>query len=342
MAEKKKLGRGLNALLGDTAEDYAKLDKVRTGKSVPVEHLRPGKYQPRHRMDAGAIDTLAQSIKERGILQPLLVRRVDGDPNSYEIIAGERRWRAAQLAKLHEVPVIIKDFDDKTTLEVAVIENIQRENLSPIEEADAYQRMINEFGRTQEEVAQLVGKSRPHVANTLRLLALSPKIREMVDGGELSAGHARTLVGAKDAEALADEMVAKALSVREAEKLVKRGLAPHGKSGGKSGAVAHGKPKDVDTLALERSLTNTLGLRVSIENEKAGGKLIVDYDTLDQLDFVIAKLMGTGTQEKAPETPKPAAAPAPKPETAEKPAAAAAPAEKPKLSVSLKPKAIRS
>ncbi|MDA0998592.1 MAG: ParB/RepB/Spo0J family partition protein [Proteobacteria bacterium] len=343
MAEKKTLGRGLNALLGDATEDYAKLDKLRTGKTVPIEQLHPGKYQPRHRIDATAIDALAQSIREKGILQPLLVRRDAGNANSYEIIAGERRWRAAQLAKLHELPVIIRDFDDQTTLEVAVIENIQREDLSPIEEADAFQRMIDEFGRTQEEVAQLVGKSRPHIANTLRLLALNPRIKAMVDTGELSAGHARTLIGAKHADQLADIIVAKGMSVREAERLVKRDHTPKTKT---PTTARTPSTKDVDTLALERSLANVLGLNVAIENEAGGGRLIISYETLDQLDFVIDKLTVTGaapTTRKAdasdvPTTPPASAAKA----VADRPSSTTAtPQEKPKLSVSLKPKTIQ-
>ena len=193
--KKKKLGRGLSALLGESNEDYAKLDRVRTGKPVAVELLHPGKYQPRHHMDQGAIDALAQSIREKGVLQPLLVRRHPDDSSAFEIIAGERRWRAAQLAQLTEVPVIIKDFDDQTTLEVGLVENVQRENLSAVEEADAYQQLIEEFGHTQDDISRLVGKSRSHVANTLRLLALDPRVKKLVEEGLLSAGHARTLIG---------------------------------------------------------------------------------------------------------------------------------------------------
>ena len=207
--KKKKLGRGLSALLGESNDDFAKLDRVRTGKPVAVELLHPGKYQPRHHMDQVAIDALAQSIREKGVLQPLLVRRHPDDPSAFEIIAGERRWRAAQLAQLFEVPVIIKDFDDQTTLEVALVENVQRENLSAVEEANAYQQLMEEFGHTQDDVSRLVGKSRSHVANTLRLLALDPKVKKFVEEGLLSAGHARTLIGVDGAYEKAKKIIEK-------------------------------------------------------------------------------------------------------------------------------------
>ena len=283
--KKKKLGRGLSALLGESNDDYAKLDRVRTGKPVAVELLHPGKYQPRHHMDQVAIDALAQSIREKGVLQPLLVRRHPDDPSAFEIIAGERRWRAAQLAQLSEVPVIIKDFDDQTTLEVALVENVQRENLSAVEEADAYQQLMEEFGHTQDDVSRLVGKSRSHVANTLRLLALDPKVKKFVEEGLLSAGHARTLIGVDGAYEKAKKIIEKNLSVREAEKLARQsGVKSQSKS------VLNAKPKDVDTIALERDLTNLLGLKVTVDGSGQKGVLRIAYDDLDQLDLVIEKL----------------------------------------------------
>lgn len=321
MAEKKKLGRGLSALLGEQNEDYAKLDRVRMAKPVAVELLHPGKYQPRHHVDEAAIDALAQSIKEKGILQPLLVRRHPDDPAAFEIIAGERRWRAAQKAQLHEVPVIIKDFDDQTTLEVALIENVQREDLSAIEEADAFQRLMDEFSHTQDDVARMVGKSRSHVANTLRLLALDANVKKLVEQGLLSAGHARTLIGVEGAYEKAKQIIDKALSVREAENLARQSSGKATKSAPKA------KPKDIDTIALERDLSNTLGLKVVIDGTGAKGALKIAYENLDQLDAVIAMLRG--------ET----AAPHGQVDDAE---AADSPAEisedAPKLSVSLKPK----
>ena len=283
--KKKKLGRGLSALLGESNDDYVKLERVRTGKPVAVELLHPGKYQPRHHMDQVAIDALAQSIREKGVLQPLLVRRHPDNLSAFEIIAGERRWRAAQLAQLPEVPVIIKDFDDQTTLEVALVENVQRENLSAVEEADAYQQLMEEFSHTQDDVSRLVGKSRSHVANTLRLLALDPKVKKFVEEGLLSAGHARTLIGVDGAYEKAKKIIEKNLSVREAEKLARQ---LSGKSQSKSDSNA--KPKDVDTIALERDLTNLLGLKVTVDGSGQKGVLRIAYDDLDQLDLVIEKL----------------------------------------------------
>lgn len=320
MAEKKKLGRGLSALLGDSDADYAKLDKVKTAKPVAIELLHPGKYQPRHYMDQDAINSLATSIREKGILQPLLVRRHPEDPAAFEIIAGERRWRAAQLAKLHEVPVIIKDFDDRTTMEVAVIENVQRENLSPIEEADAFQRLMDEFDHTQDDVAQLVGRSRSHVANTLRLLSLEPEVKNLVEQGALSAGHARTLIGADDALAKANMIIDKDMSVREAERLAK-------KSNASTPNVKKSKPKDVDTIALERDVSNALGLKVVIDGHGSRGTLKIIYENLDQLDELLVKLR-SNTEIIAEES----VLPTHEDDTSEKSAPT------PALSVSLKPK----
>ena len=322
MAEKKKLGRGLSALLGEQNEDYAKLDRVRMSKPVAVELLHPGKYQPRHHVDEAAIDALAQSIKEKGVLQPLLVRRHPTDPSAFEIIAGERRWRAAQKAQLHEVPVIIKDFDDQTTLEVALIENVQREDLSAIEEADAFQRLMDEFSHTQDDVARMVGKSRSHIANTLRLLALDAKVKQLVEQGLLSAGHARTLIGVEGAYEKAKQIIDKALSVREAEKLARQSSSKTTKS------KSHAKPKDIDTIALERDLSNALGLKVVIEGTGAKGSLKIAYDNLDQLDAVIAMLRGEGTVDHAPDSDAVA-----EDDVTEIPRDTG-----PKLSVSLKPK----
>lgn len=329
MAEKKKLGRGLSALLGESNEDYAKLDKVRTAKPVALDLLHPGKYQPRHHVDQNAIDALAQSIREKGVLQPLLVRRHPDDPQAFEIIAGERRWRAAQLAQLADVPVIIKDFDDQTTLEVALVENVQRENLSAVEEADAYQRLMDEFGHTQEDVSRLVGRSRSHVANTLRLLALDAKVKKLVEEGLLSAGHARTLIGVDGAYEKAKKIIDKNMSVREAERLAKQSGKP---GGGKN--VSKPKQKDVDTIALERDLSNLLGLKVSLDGNGPKGELKIAYDNLDQLDFVIDRLKAQ-PQAAAPEIVEDA-------DTANDDAADAQAEPAPKLSVSLKPKTAKS
>jgi len=322
MAEKKKLGRGLSALLGEQNEDYAKLDRVRMAKPVAVELLHPGKYQPRHHVDEAAIDALAQSIKEKGVLQPLLVRRHPNDPSAFEIIAGERRWRAAQKAQLHEVPVIIKDFDDQTTLEVALIENVQREDLSAIEEADAFQRLMDEFSHTQDDVARMVGKSRSHIANTLRLLALDAKVKKLVEQGLLSAGHARTLIGVEGAYEKAKQIIDKALSVREAEKLARQS------SGKTIKSTSTAKPKDIDTIALERDLSNALGLKVTIDGTGAKGSLRIAYENLDQLDSMIAMLRGEGVTGNALDMN----------EVTEDDVADGPRNDSPKLTVSLKPK----
>lgn len=330
MADKKKLGRGLSALLGESADDYAKLDRARGHKPVPVELLHPGRYQPRHFVDQEAIEALAVSIREKGVLQPLLVRRHPDDPAAYEIIAGERRWRAAQLAQLHEVPVIIKEFDDQTTMEVAVVENVQREDLSAIEEAEAYQRLVEEFDYTQEDLSALVGKSRSHIANTLRLLALDDKVRKLIEEGLLSAGHARTLIGVEGAYDKARLIIEKGLSVREAEQLARQSSA-------KAAGGAPKPGKDVDTIALERDLSNLLGVKVSIDGSGQKGSLKLAFSSLDQLDLLIRKLRmdigGTDDEDTGPAH----VAPAPRPQAAPEPEPAK---ETPKLSVSLKPKVV--
>lgn len=286
MAEKRKsLGRGLSALLGDAGEDYANLDKVRTTKSVPIEQIHAGKYQPRHVFDDSKIEELAKSIQTNGIIQPLVVRRDPGGQNEYEIIAGERRWRAAQIARLHEVPVIIKDISDQTALEIALVENIQREDLNDIDEAMAYRRLIDEFGHTQDDLARAVGKSRSHIANTLRLLTLPKPVRAMVADGRLSAGHARTLVGNEKAEKLASDIVAKNLTVRDAERLVKKDT---------TSATAAKQPQrraaDPDTQALEKDIERLLGLPVSLATHGDGGALTIRYKTLEQLDTLLDRL----------------------------------------------------
>ncbi len=226
-----KLGRGLSALLGDEEEDQAQLDRLRQTRSLPVERLTPGPFQPRRRFDAEDLAELAESIREQGVLQPVLVRRApDGD--SYEIIAGERRWRAAQLAQLHEIPVLVREFDDRTAMEIALVENVQRRDLTALEEADGYHRLIEEYGHSQEEVARAVGKSRSHVANTLRLLNLPGEVRTLLEDGQLTAGHARTLIGHDDAVALAREVVTRKLNVRDTERLVQRSrMEPSGGAG---------------------------------------------------------------------------------------------------------------
>jgi len=279
--KRKQLGRGLSALFGDEGADYAELDRVRMSKPVPIEFLQPGRFQPRRRFDEAEIEGLVESIRANGILQPILVRRVPESPDRFEIVAGERRWRAAQKAALHEVPVIVKDLADGDALEIALVENLQRQDLAPLEEAEAYRRLIDEFAHTQEDVARVLGKSRSHIANTVRLLELSDPVKKLVDEGKLSAGHARALLGARNAEKLARQIVSRGLNVRQAEN-----LARGEKGEGKRKAPA----KDADTRALEAEVSNLLGLKVTINHRGAGGVVMIGYHTLEQLDELLRRL----------------------------------------------------
>lgn len=287
------LGRGLSALLGEAPQPQ-QAEEGTGGKAVqtmPVSRIDPNPDQPRRHFDDDALAELAESIRTRGILQPLVVRPHAG---RYQIVAGERRWRAAQRAQLHEVPVIVREFDDTNTLEVALIENIQRQDLNAIEEAEAYQRLIADFGHTQDALGKLVHKSRSHVANLLRLLDLPASVRDKVASGAISMGHARAIVSAPDAETLADEIVAEGLSVRDVEKRVREGRPA--KAAGDSerqtaAASPGGKAKDADLAALERQLGDILGLKVAIGyQEGAGGTVTLSYSTLDQLDMICQRL----------------------------------------------------
>jgi ParB family chromosome partitioning protein len=271
------LGRGLSALLNDDVAKPARVDNARP-VTLPISFLKPGTYQPRKTFNEEEIDSLATSIKDKGMLQPIIVRPT-AKPDSYEIVAGERRWRAAQRAKLHEVPVAIRDFSDPEALSIAIIENVQRSDLNAIEEAGGYQQLIDYFGYTQEQLSQAVGKSRSHIANLLRLLRLSPRIQKLVSEGKISSGHARMLVTSSDPETFADEIVALGLNVREVEKKAKAARAP----------IAKGR-KDPDIKALERLLADRLGLSVSIAHGQRGGTINIRYRTLDQLDDVIRRL----------------------------------------------------
>ena len=285
--KKRKLGKGLSALLGDNKEDYAELDRMRLTKTVPIEFVHPGRFQPRRVFDEEEIEGLVDSIKKRGIIQPILVCRHPDKPMAYEIIAGERRWRAAQKAELHEISVIIKDLSDGEALEIALVENLQRQDLNPLEEAEGYQRLIDEFSNTQEDLAKTVGKSRSHVANMLRLLGLPDSVKLLVDKGELSAGHARALAGAEKSETLAKQVVKKGLNVRQTEALVQTGSKRTRPKKGKAEKV----DKDSDTLALEREMTELLGLAVSITyREGKGGRLVVYYQGLEQLEDILERL----------------------------------------------------
>ena len=289
MAEKRRnLGRGLSALLGEDTSPA----QAAGARQIAIEKLHPGRYQPRRNMGEAELQDLAQSIRELGVLQPILVREHPDRPGDYEIIAGERRWRAAQLAQLHEVPVLVKVLSNKETLEVALVENLQREDLSPLEEAVGLQRLMDEFGHTQEALAKAVGKSRSHVANMLRLLGLPDVVKAMVDKGELSAGHARALLSATAPEVLARQVVDQGLSVRQTEQLVQRAAASSAKSGG-----ARRGPKEKDADALETDLSDLLGLRVAIAAKGREGSVTLYYKSLDQLDGLLQRLSGQAAGE---------------------------------------------
>jgi ParB family chromosome partitioning protein len=273
------LGRGLSALIGEEAPRSGN----RAPRQVPTAFLRPNKFQPRKTFVDDDLNDLIASVKDKGILQPLLVRPVAGEPNAYEIVAGERRWRAAQAAKLHEVPVIVRELTDGQALEFAIIENVQRSDLNAIEEGLAYQELIDRFSYTQDQMADAVGKSRPHVANTLRLLKLPEPVRVLVRDGKLAPSAARTLIGDPDAEARALEIVAGGLNVRQAEQRSKD-KKPGKKSGAKPAAV------DPNIKELEVSLANILGLKVQIVDKGEAGEVRICYKSLEQLDDLILRL----------------------------------------------------
>ena len=263
-------------------------------RMVPIAKLIPNPLQPRRHFGDEALRDLTNSIREQGILQPLIVRPTRSEPGNFEIVAGERRWRAAQRAQVHEALVIIRDFNDAEALAVALIENIQRDELSPLEEAEAYARLSQDFGKTQEQVAEVVGKSRSHIANMTRLLDLPEDVRALLADGALSAGHARAILRAADPAALARQIIDEGLTVRDAERLGKERRARRGRPAGGAKRTGKAKAKDTDTLALERALGNALGLHVDIAFDGNGGQLRLDYSSLEQLDDLIDRLMGRG------------------------------------------------
>ena len=286
-SKNKGLGRGLSALMADiqptnpvTTDDPTSADRL-----IPIEKIHPNPNQPRRTFDDEALQDLANSIREKGVIQPIIVRK-QGD--GFEIVAGERRWRASQMAQLHEMPALVRDFNDTEVLEVAIIENIQRSDLNPVDEAAGYKSLMDQFGHTQEQMASVLGKSRSHIANMLRLLNLPDDVMALLTAGKLSAGHARTLVGHEDASALAKTIVAKGLSVRDAEKLAK---AP-----AKGGIPKQFQPrqKDADTIQIERDLAAQLGMKVSIDHSAGsdGGKVTLNYKSLEQLDDLLRLLAG--------------------------------------------------
>jgi ParB family chromosome partitioning protein len=280
-----RLGRGLAALMGDVgAETATTPERARNQRRVPIEYLRPNPRNPRRNYSDAELDELTASIKERGIIQPVVVRSVRGAKDAYEIIAGERRWRAAQRAALHEVPIVSFEASDSEALELAIIENVQRADLNPLEEAGGYQALANEYGHSHEDIARIVGKSRSHVTNTLRLLKLPEPVKAYINAGKITAGAARMLIGAPDPEEMAREIVDRGLNVRQVEALAKDRASSAGKAN-KKRAV-----KNADTIALERRISDALGLAVTIDHRGEAGVLRIHYHSLDQLDDVLRRL----------------------------------------------------
>jgi ParB family transcriptional regulator, chromosome partitioning protein len=280
-APKKRLGRGLAALIGDDTSEDAVLQDVRTLRHMPIELLKASPNNPRKHFAEADLEELANSIRDKGLLQPIVVRPVAG--GDYEIVAGERRWRAAQRAGIHDVPVLIRELSDGEALEIALIENIQRTDLNPLEEARAYGLLLEQFSYTQQQLAESIGKSRSHIANTLRLLNLPETVRMQIEEGHLTAGHARALVATDSPADLADRIIKLGLSVREAEGLAREAAAPK---------KSKSKPeKDADTKALEKLVSDAIGLKVNITHKgSAGGMMQISYTTLDQLEDICRRL----------------------------------------------------
>ncbi len=284
-ARPRALGKGLSALIGDEAAPTRGELSQRGSKMLPVAFLRPNPNQPRKRFAEQDLRDLAESIREKGVLQPILVRPVRGDSSAFEIVAGERRWRAAQLASLHDVPVLVRDLSDSEALELAIIENVQRADLNAMEEASGYQDLMNRFGYTQEKIAQDVGKSRSHIANTLRLLKLPDAVQVMIRDGRLTAGHARTLIGEADPEALAKQLVEGSINVRSAEER---------KKSARKASIAPAF-KDPNVADYESSVSNALGLKVHIMHKgDKGGEVRIAYKTLEQLEEIVRRLKSRG------------------------------------------------
>ena len=278
---KKGLGRGLSSLMGESATEELKSQTTSGDLKIAISKLRPSSIQPRRLFDKNSINELAESIKSKCLVQPILVRPSKSEVGEYEIIAGERRWRAAQIAQLHELPAVVKNLDDVEALEMAIIENVQRADLSPIEEAAGYKKLMEQYNHTQEALSPIVGKSRSHIANIIRLLNLPASIQDMISQGVITSGHARAIMNSAFPEQLAKKIVDENLSVRQAESLVKE----------KKIKLTKNKLKPADTVDLEQRLTELLGLEVVIsDNGKRGGSIKVKYKTLDQLELITSKL----------------------------------------------------
>ena len=290
--KRRQLGRGLSSLLGKEVV-ASEAENKKQIQFISIAKIQAGAGQPRRIFDEKELKSLAQSIKERGVLQPLLLRKTLDESGGFEIIAGERRWRAAQMAQVHEVPAVVRDFSDQEALEIGLIENIQRSNLAPLEESDAFQRLIDEYGHTQELVAEAVGKSRSYVANSLRLLMLPARAREYLNTGRITAGHARALIVSKDADKLCDYVVSGNLSVRATEKLVQESIKSDKRGVDKEKRTPPKKFADIDPdlQALQKSIEEKIGLNVEIHSRKTGGgSVTIHYQTLDQFDHLLKKI----------------------------------------------------
>jgi ParB family chromosome partitioning protein len=294
MAEemRSRLGRGLASLIGDVGGEAAHVDRPRAQRKVPIEFLRPNPRNPRRAFTETELGELADSIKQHGVIQPIVVRPVKGAQDRYEIIAGERRWRASQAAGLHEVPIVPLDVSDSDALELAIIENVQREDLNPMEEAQGYHALADEFKHSQEEIARIVGKSRSHVANMMRLTKLPAEVQAYISQGQISAGHARALIGVPDPLAAAKRIVEEGLNVRQTEELAHVEGVPVRKP--QKARVVSGKVKDADTVALEKRVSDALGLTVSVNHRNPGGTVQINYRNLEQLDEVMRRLEKSG------------------------------------------------
>jgi ParB family chromosome partitioning protein len=292
---KSRLGRGLAALIGDVGDESAAIERVRGQRRVPIEFLKANPRNPRRAFAEEELAELSASIGDRGVIQPILVRTAAGSNDNYEIIAGERRWRAAQRAGLHEVPIVILEANDRESLEMAIIENVQRTDLNPIEEAAGYVALMDEFDYSQDDVAKIVGKSRPHVTNMVRLTKLSEPVKAYVRSGKITAGHARMLVGQPNAEQLAEEIVARGLNVRQVEKWARHDGVKQAREIKRE--LRKINSKDADTVALEKRVSDALGLEVTVDHKgDAGGTLSIHYRNLEQLDDVLQRLERGRTQ----------------------------------------------
>lgn len=287
---RKRLGRGLAALIGDIDKPAPAATAPRPDREAPIELVERNPLNPRRRFDEAELEELAQSIRQHGVVQPVVVRSAPGRPGRFEIIAGERRWRAAQRAGLTMLPVLVREIDDRAALEIAIVENVQRADLNPVEEAAGYQQLAEQHGYSQNDLANVVGKSRSHVANTLRLLKLPRPVLDMLEDGSLSAGHARTLVTAADPVSIAQKIIADGLSVRQAEALAQAPQADSRETANKRGTKS--AIRDADTQALEKRLSDVTGLDIRIDHGASGGTIRIHYKTLEQLDDVCRRLAG--------------------------------------------------